>query len=173
MAKYTCLFAEYLERGGQLPASFALIANFGDLFKKHYCNYEIGFETELLFYMKLEEKADLVMQIYADRLQRLSAKWTQYDNPIKLVAVTENKKFNAGAQKGKTTELPLNASSAQPNVINDTDAYENTENRGTTTRESGETHDEVMKGIEFLTSRKNLLMQNLLDEFKDLFMVVY
>ena len=31
MAKYTELFSEYLERGGQLPASFALIDGFEDL----------------------------------------------------------------------------------------------------------------------------------------------
>ena len=49
MAKYTTLLAEYLERGGQLPASFALIDGFEDLFKKHYCDKELGFETDLLF----------------------------------------------------------------------------------------------------------------------------
>ena len=36
MAKYTELFAEYLERGGTLPASFSLIEGFEEIFKKHY-----------------------------------------------------------------------------------------------------------------------------------------
>ena len=84
MAKYTELFAEYIEKGGQLPASFSLILGFGDLFKKHYCDKEIGFETELLFYMKLEEKADLYMQKYADRIALIASAWLDYNAPAKV-----------------------------------------------------------------------------------------
>ena len=63
MAKYTTLLAEYLERGGQLPASFALIDGFEDLFKKHYCDKELGFETDLLFFMKVDELADIYLPL--------------------------------------------------------------------------------------------------------------
>lgn len=173
MAKYTMLLAEYLEMGGQLPASFAEINGFEDLFKAHYCDKELGFETELLFFMKLSAKAEVVIPLYKNKLTRLTNEWENFDDPVRTIAVVENKKFNAGAQKGKTTELPLNASSAQPNVINDTDAYENTENRGTTTRESGNTHEEVKKGIEFLSQPAKKVMYDLLDEFKTCFMLVY
>ena len=65
MAKYTELLTEYIENGGTLPTAFSLITGFEDLFIRHFCNYEIGFETETLFAIKLEEKADLYMNLYA------------------------------------------------------------------------------------------------------------
>ena len=173
MAKYTMLFAEYLERGGACPASFGLILGFEDLFKKHYCDKEIGFETEALFYMKLEEKADLFMQQYADRIQRVATAWGVFDSPAKVHYTDEYKTFNAGEQHAKTTELPFDSTDAEPSLLNDSEAYENSDTRATTERETGETHDEAIRTIEFLNgSVKNLLMQ-LLKEFKPLFMGVY
>ena len=66
MAKYTETLAEYIEGGGVLPSSsFALIEDFEDLFKERYCGSELGFETELLFAMKLDYKARAVMPVYA------------------------------------------------------------------------------------------------------------
>lgn len=47
MAKYTELFAEYLEGGGSLPAAFAEIVGFEDLFVARYCDKEIGFNYRL------------------------------------------------------------------------------------------------------------------------------
>lgn len=173
MAKYTMLLAEYLEMGGQLPASFAEINGFTDLFKAHYCDKELGFESELLFFMKLSAKADVVIPLYKDKLTHLASEWQNFDNPIRTINVIENKKFNAGAQKGKTTELPFDETEATPSVVNDSDAYENKEQRGTTTKESGSTHDETMKGIEFLSQPAKKVMYDLLDEFKTCFMLVY
>lgn len=57
MAKYTELFSEYLEGGGELPAAFSQIDGFEDLFIGHFIDKEIGFETEVLFTIKLETKA--------------------------------------------------------------------------------------------------------------------
>ena len=173
MAKYTMLFAEYLEKGGACPASFALILGFEDLFKKHYCDKEIGFETELLFYMKLEEKADLYMQKYADKIQRIATAWGVFDNPAKVRYTEEHKTFNAGEQHAKTTELPFDSEEAEPSLLNDSEAYENRDARATTERETGETHDEAIRSIEFLNGRVRTLLVDLLDEFKSCFMGVY
>ena len=68
MAKYTELFAEYLESGGELPAAFDEIVGFKDLFIGHFIDKEIGFETEVLFAIKLETNANLVIGVYADSI---------------------------------------------------------------------------------------------------------
>ena len=173
MAKYTTLLAEYLKRGGALPASFSLIDGFEDIFKKHFCDHEIGFETDLLFFMKLDEKADLFMQPYADKIARLASAWLTYDAPAKVIYTTENKTFNGGETKATTTELPIDSDEAEANLINKADAYKNTENRGTQVRETGETHDEAQKAIDFLNTEVKPLILKLLNEFEPCFMQVY
>ena len=173
MAKYTTLLAEYLKRGGALPASFSLIDGFEDIFKKHFCDHEIGFETDLLFFMKLDEKADLFMQPYADKIARLASAWLTYDAPAKVIYTTENKTFNGGETKATTTELPIDSNEAEANLINKADAYKNTENRGTQVRETGETHDEAQKAIDFLNTEVKPLILKLLNEFEPCFMQVY
>ena len=52
MSKYTETLVEFLEGGGSLPAAFAEIVGFEDLFVARYCDKEIGFETEALFQIK-------------------------------------------------------------------------------------------------------------------------
>ena len=173
MSKYTMLFAEYLERGGDLPASFGLIVGFGDLFKKHYFDKEIGFETELIFRMKLEEKADLYMQLYADKIQRLATAWGVFDSPAKVRYTEEYKTFTGGAQHAETTELPFDSDTAEPSLLNDSNEYENKDTRATTERETGETHDEAIKSLDFLNSKVRNLLTDLLQEFKNCFMGVY
>ena len=173
MAKYTTLLAEYLERGGQLPASFALIDGFEDLFKKHYCDKELGFETDLLFFMKVDELADIYLPLYQAKLQRLAAAWLNYDAPAKVTYTTENKTFNGGELNGSTTELPFNSLNADPNILTHNDAYENSEERGLETRETGKTIDEAQKAIEFLNEKVHSLIEELLKVFKQCFMAVY
>lgn len=173
MAKYTMLLTEYLERGGQLPASFSLIEGFNDLFIKHYCDKELGFETPYLFSIKLEEVADIYMQVYADKISKQTQAWLKFDAPIKVHYTQEDKTFNAGAQHTATTELPINAGTATPSATADMDAYENTEGRGMTLEESGETYDEIENAIEFLNRDIKPLVLKLLDEFKNCFMKVY
>lgn len=143
MAKYTMLLAEYLQKGGQLPASFALIQGFEDLFVARYCDHEIGFETDELFSIKLEYKANLIMQAYADKIATRTLYWTHAENPIKtyyektkiktnlgaksktgsdttsygaksITTITSN---TTGAQENKATELPFDDITAKPNSV--------------------------------------------------------
>ena len=172
-AKYTMLFADYLEEGGSLPSSFSLITGFEDIFKKHYCDKELGFETELLFYMKLEEKADLFMQEYADRLTRLAEAYGLFDAGAKVHYTQDYQTFVGGAQHAETTELPLNTSTAQPSVENDSASYTNTDTKAITLTETGGTLDELQRRVEFLNSKAHLLIIDLLNEFKPCFMQVY
>ena len=119
MAKYTMLLAEYLQKGGQLPASFSLIQGFEDLFIAKYCDKEIGFETDELFRIKLEYTADLIMKSYADKIATRAIYWTKANNPTKTYYEKTTTLSNIGAQKNKTTDLPFNSVEAEPNSISD------------------------------------------------------
>ena len=173
MAKYTTLLAEYLERGGQLPASFALIDGFEDIFKKHYCDKELGFETDLLFFMKVDELADIYLPLYQAKLARLATAWLKYDAPAKVTYTTENKTFNGGETNGKTTELPFDSTTADANLLTHNDAYKNTENRGLQNTETGQTIDEAQRAVEFLNEKAHSLIEELLKVIKQCFMAVY
>lgn len=67
MAKYTELLSEYLEHGGQLPAVFSDIEGFTDLFIGKYIDHEIGFETPVIFQIKLNQRANIVFPAYLKR----------------------------------------------------------------------------------------------------------
>lgn len=173
MAKYTETLAEYLEKGGSLPTSFALITGFEDLFKHYYCDKEIGFETELLFFMKLDMTAELNMQRYKDKIDRLTAEWQLFANPTKTTADTETNELDAGAQEGKTIELPMDNTVTDPSIINKTEAYRNVATRRLTRTENGATEDEAIRRVEFVQREVQDIKMQLLKEFNNCFMNVY
>ena len=173
MAKYTMLLAEYLQKGGQLPASFSLIQGFEDLFIAKYCDKEIGFETDELFRIKLEYTADLIMKSYADKIATRAIYWTKANNPTKTYYEKTTTLSNIGAQKNKTTDLPFNSVTAEPNSISDLGERQDTGEVEIRREENGETADEVLRIIDFLNKEVNPLIEKLLNEFKDLFMGVY
>ena len=173
MAKYTMLLAEYLAKGGALPSSFALIEGFEDALVGRYCDKEIGFETDALFSIKLEAKADLIMKAYAERIAERAYYWAKVENPSKVYYERAHTKYNMGEQKIKTTELPFDSDTAEPNVINENEAYENKDARFAKKKEEGQTIDELMRMLDFLNKDVTTLVEKCLDEFKPLFMAVY
>ena len=173
MAKYTMLLTEYLESGGQLPASFSLIEGFEDLFVERFCDCELGFETPNLFEIKLDLRAKIVMPYYVEKINHLTQQWLHFDAPVKTHYSEEDTTFNAGAQHSEAKVLPINIATAEPNTANDLNAYENTENKSRTLNESGETHDELITAIEFLNRDIRPMLETLLNEFSMLFMKVY
>ena len=68
MAKYTELFIDYIRKGGTLPAIFEQITGFEEQFISNFADKEIGFETEDLFKLKLENKANIVIPFYKDKI---------------------------------------------------------------------------------------------------------
>ena len=172
MAKYTELFSEYLEGGGELPSSFSLIENFDNLFKLRFYDREIGFETETLFSMKLELTANIMIPIYKDRIDMLAEAITGAKNPTRTFYEKNNTTINAGEQSGQTTELPIDSTSAEPNSISHSDAYTNTDER-TTNREEGASINEKYYIIDKLNEKVKSLIDNLLDEFNSCFMRIY
>jgi len=173
MAKYTETLAEYLDKGGSLPTSFALITGFEDLFKHYYCDKEIGFETELLFFMKLDMYAELNMQRYKDRIDQASTILTEFEDPTKYISDVQTDELDAGAQEGTTTELPFDSVTADPAVINKTNAYRNVATKRYSRTEHGATDDEAMRRVEFIHKRIEDIKLQLLEEFKPCFMQIY
>lgn len=173
MARFTETLKEYLENGNTLPSAFDDIKDFEDFFKMYYCDKEIGFETETIFAMKLEMYANIVIPAYKDRIDRITAAWENFDAPVKIVHDRERSKYLAGAQHGSTTELPINSTTAEPNVLQDNDEYENKQKREIKHTEEGSTEDEAMRRVDFITKKVKLVMFELLQEFKPCFMNVY
>lgn len=168
MAKYTELFAEYLESGGTLPAAFEDIDGFEDAFIQEYCDKEIGFETEALFYIKLEAKANIVIPIYKKKFEALDQTLTQLSNPIK----TRQRTFEGGERKADETVLPINSLSATPSSISKSETFVDTE----TITDEGNTVDEAIKKAEFVRNTDHeywSIFYSCLKEFDDLFMKVY
>lgn len=168
MAKYTELFAEYLESGGTLPAAFADIEGFADLFVARYCDKEIGFETETLFQVKLEERAAIIIPAYVKRIEATNAAWLVVTNPTR----TQTRTFNSGEKSTSTRSLPLNSQQAQPTQTATSDAYIDTDS----TTIEGMTPDEAIRRSEYLQRLDGtawILLDACLREFENLFMKVY
>lgn len=163
MAKYTELYSEYLASGGAVPsANFAEVSDdFEDLFTAYYCDREIGVETEELFAIKLNMRAAMVCPLYKARI-------AAYDGVLgKVGAASKVRTFNAGAQSGDVTVLPINSVSAQPNSKTSTAAYVNTE------KVEGVTPDEALRLEEFYRKKVHDVKLQCLQEFENLFMRVY
>lgn len=173
MAKYTMLLAEYLARGGELPQAFALIEGFEAFFIGAYCDYEIGYETDELFKIKLEHKANLIIPIYAEHIRLRAEYWTKATNPTKVRYEKATTQYNMGAQTIKTTELPIDALDATPSLVNQNEEYTNDDVRELRHEENGETLDEVIRMLDFLNKDVYELVHKCLKEFKPLFMGVY
>lgn len=117
MAKYTELLAEYLEAGGALPASFEDIEGFRDLFIGEYCDKEIGFETPILFTIKLQARANLLIPPYKDRINELEAIIDKLSNPTK----THTRTGDISREYGETDETQTNTKTGQKTITgNDT-----------------------------------------------------
>lgn len=196
MAKYTELLSEYLENGGELPAVFDTIDGFKDLFIGHFIAHEIGFETPVLFSIRLETTANLVVPLYAQKLQILEDSITKLKDPKRTN--TRNGSYTRvrtgaterayGEERNKNYDLPINwtNAAAEPsipttaekreartdtetyNAITDKETYENFSDV-----QSGETTGELLSKIEALTAEQGNIKRELLNEFNSLFMGIY
>lgn len=104
MAKYTELFSEWLEAGGELPPEFSQIAGFDNLFVGEYADSEIGFETPSLFQLKLNQRATLIIPEYVTRIAEIEAARTNLENPVKIRTKTGQITRITGAVDNLTTD---------------------------------------------------------------------
>lgn len=192
MAKYTELLSEYIENGGELPAVFEQIANFEDLFIGRYCDCEIGFETPILFQIKLETRANLIIPQYVKRLSAFEEAEQLLIQPtkkrVKSGSITyggeDTHTFTASDHIRKESELPFVSSTGTAPVTQqytnkgytDTDTIKKgtteTYNNVTDT-ESGYTSSEAETLYKALKEPVRILLEDCLNEFKNLFMRVY
>ena len=97
----TEFFGEYIKNNaGGFPSAFDKIPaldgiEFKDLFLEHFCDREIGFETEALFAIKLNARADLVCPIYVQKINDL--------NKLNFVDGSTRKVINSGKGSDTTT----------------------------------------------------------------------
>lgn len=148
MALYTETLQDWLNNGFSLPTSFDLIqplneTNFSDLFLSNYGEWEIGFETEEMFQMKLELKSNLVVPLYVKKIEMIDAE---------IDKIFENK-------------------TVRRTYLNNVEISTLTDDNGNSA-ESVETQNstETINAINAVQKRLNSVYQNLLDEFKSLFM---
>ena len=177
MAKYTETFKEYLDNGGALPsASFALISDFEDIFKERYAGSEIGFETELLFALRLDAKARLVMPAYAERVTAINAAILKLQNPTKQRTEKRGygKQHSETTNDGSVTDLPLDEETAMPSSLTHASGSADVDYKEDNfTFADYVTIDENMRIIETLTGKKAIIIEECLEEFETLFMGVY
>ena len=168
MSKYTETLLEFLEGGGVLPAAFAEIEGFTDLFLGRYCDCEIGVETEDLFAVKLNQRALLIIPAYVKRIAATDAAWLVVTDPTRK----QTRTFDSGEKRSSSSSLPLNAQTAQPSQTAKADAFTDTD----TTTFEGMTPDEAIRRAEYfqkLDSTAWILLDACLREFENLFMKVY
>lgn len=173
MAKYTELYIDYVRSGHNAPSSFSLIQGFEDLFLQHFCDKELGFETEDLFEIKLEAKANLVMQDYADRISKIASAWAKFDQPAKTIYESTQDTSNLGEQVTNVRELPFDGLQAQPTTITQSDPTLNSSSRTFQRTEQGYTASENMQALQMLNGQVAHILEKCLSEFDSLFMKVY
>lgn len=191
MAKYTELLSEYIENGGELPAVFDQIANFEDLFIGRYCDCEIGFETPILFQIKLETRANLIIPQYVKRLSAFEEAEQLLIQPtkkrVKSGSITyggeDTHTFTTSDHIRNESELPFVSSGTPPVTQQYTDKGHtdtDTIKKGTTETynnvtdtESGYTSSEAEALYKALEEPVRILLEDCLNEFKNLFMKVY
>lgn len=176
MAKYTETLYDYIEGGGTLPSSFSQIENLDRYFIQRYAGSEIGFEIEELFKNALELKADLVIPNYKKRIDAYDSAFSRVlENSRKH---TETRTYGAVEQKtttmGSATELPFDKATALPSGTTEGSGESTTKERtDTATIQDFASVGENLQIMNEMTEKRAVVLENLLDEFKDLFMGVY
>lgn len=196
----TEFFGEYIRsNAGGFPSAFDKIPAldgipFKDLFYEHFCDREIGFETEALFAIKFNARADLVCPIYVQKIEDLNKinfvdgstrKITNSAKGVDKTTVTENGETENAVNRFGNTINPTAAEveTPAPGALEGQDrskaAIKNhttvTEIEPTATREtleSGLTVDEAIR-VESQIFELHNVYNDLLKEFEPLFLGVW
>lgn len=186
MAKYTELFSEYIQAGGQYPAAFKNVQvngdNLSDLFMTRYGDREIGFETPALFALKFEGLAAELIPELESGLQAHSGALTALNDPQTVHIKTGAIARVYGQRKRNTYEQPTASPVTGQVQLVDTDSQNIVVDHGGTDTETYNAVTDtdkvkgVAEGVKILealsTDRKNFL-QVWLDKFDVLFMQIF
>ena len=170
MAKYTMLFNDYLKEGFEIP-SFEEIDGFKEQFIAHFCDREIGIETPYLFATKLDARAKRVMPFYAKLVETQTRYLDLLKVPIKTHYFKEDIITNVGTQKNSVTELPIDATTANPSAVTDVGARADSSHREYEDKEEGTNN--INDILTALNSQVDNIIDKCLNEFDSLFMQVF
>lgn len=167
---HTELFTEWIANNGgaenALPALFAQVPDittgtetikFSDTFILHFCDKEIGFETEELFALKLEARARLILPPFIDKINTLSKISIDTAGEKEEIThsgtdtITENLNRTTSTEN-LSTNYKLPDSGATGETPDPSYASEQNKNSGTIT-ESGTPSNTATYGKKITTSR--------------------
>lgn len=167
MAKYTETLVDYIEAGGTLPALFEEIVGFADLFVQRFCDYEIGFETPELFTQKLEGAAKIYIPYYKKLIDAQNTLISKLSTGYDREHITTT---TLGEQDSKSWAYPFNAA---PDVNPAARTLSTETINSVSERSTGYTPDELARMIELAESVKRNLLDELLNKFKNCFMIIF
>lgn len=173
MAKYTLTLKQYLDNGNTLPVIFDEIAGFKELFTAEYIDREIGFETEDLFTLKLAARAEIFIPLYKERLERYEAALRAAAAPTKTYKDTGSNTINGGERASQVSDIATDSITGAPTQTSRQDAYIDETSNTNTREETGYTVNEAYEVIDRLTRNIKAIKMNLLEEFNNLFMLIY
>ena len=162
----TELFIDYLKTN-DLPEEFETINNFSDLFIGYYADSEIGFETEVLFKMKLQYVASIYVPIYKTKIEKcdtLITQLTEFEHSRKKV-------YDFSIKDIKHSNLPNTnvISEVIANTIDIESAHQNVENEYFNDLDLSKIPDL----INFIVDVKYDFLHKLIKEFENCFLGVY
>lgn len=167
---HTELFTEWITNNGgaenALPALFAQVPDitagtetikFSDTFILHFCDKEIGFETEALFALKLEARARLILPPFIEKINTLSKISIDTAGEKEEIVHSGTDKTTENVNRTTTTEnLSTNYNLPDSGATDEEPippyASDQNKNRGTIT-ESGTPSNTTTYGKKITTSR--------------------
>ena len=195
---HTELFTQYIANNGgaenALPSLFDKVPNitiddevttFKDAFILNFCDREIGFETEELFALKLEARAELVLPFYISKLKQLAsidymnAKRTESETRTTTGNITDGGKDTNTRFKGENplidTSLTFNAKAVTEQETNEIGYGKNTNTTGSenVTREYTDSGIEARDLYERVLNDTMNVWNEIFKKFDSLFMQVW
>ena len=195
---HTELLTQYITNNGgaenALPSLFDKVPNitiddevttFKDAFILNFCDREIGFETEELFALKLESRAELVLPFYINKLKQLAsidyinAKRTESETRATTGNITDGGKDTNTRFKGENpmidTSLTFNAKAVTEQETNEIGYGKNTNTTGSenVTREYTDSGIEARDLYERVLNDTMNVWNEIFKKFDSLFMQVW
>ena len=195
---HTELFTQYIANNGgaekALPSLFDKVPNitiddevttFKDAFILNFCDREIGFETEELFALKLESRAELVLPFYINKLKQLAsidyinAKRTESETRTTTGNITDGGKDTNTRFKGENplidTTLTFNAKAVTEQETSEIGYGKNTNTTGNenVTREYTDSGIEARDLYERVLNDTMNVWNEIFKKFDSLFMQVW
>lgn len=184
MAKYTELFSEWIENGGQLPAAFdnVLIGEnkLTDIFTAQFAAREIGYETPILFEMKLNAYAATLIPELRAGLDAYSGAITSMGDPTRTHTKSGAVQRDYGERKRNVWENPTAnnggvdlTDAGSQNITKDSGGTDTETYDQVTDIDTGKTVSEGIAVYQALSQPAKNFLEVWLNKFDPLFMQIF